>query len=81
MPGGAKWGSMDGIGGWVVPGRVGMDSNELKTIFEFEGAYGGRQSRDQVMRALREALAILEITHAQDILCPPFRIQANVEEE
>ncbi|MCW5879453.1 MAG: hypothetical protein KIS91_00685 [Anaerolineae bacterium] len=58
-----------------------MDSSELKTIFEFEGAYGGRQSRDQVIRALREALAILEITRAQDVLCPPFRIQANVEEE
>ncbi len=58
-----------------------MDNNAMKTIFEFEGAYGGRQSRDQVIRALREALAILEITRARDVLCPPFRIQANVEEE
>lgn len=58
-----------------------MDTNEMKTIFEFDGAYGGRQSRDQVIRALREALAILEITRARDVLCPPFRIQANVEEE
>lgn len=59
-----------------------MDSSEqVKTIFEFDGAYGGRQSRDLVIRALREALAILEITRTQNVLCPPFRIQATVEED
>lgn len=57
------------------------DPTALKTIFEFDGVYGGRQSRGQLIRALREALAIMEITEARDFLCPPFRIQANVEEE
>ena len=59
-----------------------MDGNrEPTTLFEFEGSYGGRQSRDQIIRALREALAILEITEAVDFFCPPFRIQARIEEE
>lgn len=59
-----------------------MDQNQdLKTIFEFDGAYGGRQSRDTVIRALREALAIMEFTRTNNVLCPPFRIQATVEEE
>ena len=56
-------------------------SPALRTIFEFEGTYGGRQSRDQVIRAFREALAILENTRTRDVLCPPFRVQATVEEE
>ena len=56
-------------------------SQALRTIFEFEGTYGGRQSHDQVIRALREALAILENTRTQNVLCPPFRIQATVEED
>ena len=56
-------------------------SQELRTIFEFEGAYGGRQSLNQVIRALREALAILENTRTHNVLCPPFRIQAAVEED
>ena len=56
-------------------------SPPLQTIFEFEGAYGGRQSRDQVIRAFRDALAILENTRAQHVLCPPFRVQATVEED
>lgn len=59
-----------------------MEQNEtLKTIFEFDGTYGGRQSRDVVIRALREALAIMENTRSHHVLCPPFRIQAAVEEE
>lgn len=53
----------------------------MRTIFEFDGVYGGRQSRGQLIRALREALAIMEITEGPDFLCPPFRIQTNVEEE
>lgn len=57
------------------------NQTELTTIFEFDGAYGGRQSRNQVIRALREALAIMENTRSRDILCPPFRIQARIEEE
>ncbi len=59
-----------------------MDQSEaLETIFEFEGAYGGRQSRDQVIRAFREALAILENLRTRDVLCPPFRVQATIEED
>ena len=58
-----------------------MEPENLRTIFDFDGAYGGRQSRDVVLRALREALAILENTRTDHVLCPPFRIQAQVEED
>ncbi|MFN8471237.1 MAG: hypothetical protein U0822_03380 [Anaerolineae bacterium] len=54
---------------------------QLRLILEFDGVYGGPQSRDRVIRTLRDAIALLENTQTQDIFCTPFRIEALGEEE
>jgi len=53
-----------------------------KIIIEFDGVYGGTQSRDIVLRILKEALALVENTpsHAE-LICSGFRIAASYEEE
>ena len=55
-----------------------------ETIIDFEGVYGGPQSRDIVLRILKEALALVENTpsHAE-LLCSGFRIERsdNPEED
>ncbi len=52
------------------------------TIIDFDGVYGGSQSRDIVLRILKEALMMVENTpsHAE-LICSGFRIEANYEEE
>lgn len=55
--------------------------NQLRLILEFDGVYGGPQSRDRVIRTMRDAIALLENTHTQDIFCTPFRIEALGEDE
>ena len=47
-----------------------------RVLIEFEGIYGGPQSREIVLRMLKEALALVENTHAQaDLVCSGFRIE------
>ncbi|MFN8497790.1 MAG: hypothetical protein U0641_08030 [Anaerolineae bacterium] len=55
--------------------------NQLRLIVEFDGVYGGPQSRDRLIRTLRDAIAVLENTRTQDIFCTPFRIEAMGEED
>ncbi|MDQ4078800.1 MAG: hypothetical protein M3220_21480 [Chloroflexota bacterium] len=46
------------------------------TIIEFEGIYGGPQSREVVLRVLKEALALVENTEPYaEIICSGFRIE------
>ena len=46
------------------------------TIIEFEGVYGGAQSRDMVLRILKEALALVENMEAgTELICSGFRIE------
>lgn len=53
-----------------------------EVIIEFEGIYGGPQSRDVVLRVLKEALALVEnIETTAEITCSAFRIERIDEEE
>lgn len=53
-----------------------------KTIIEFDGVYSGPQSRDIVLRILKEALALVENTPSQaELMCSGFHIEASYEEE
>ncbi len=50
-------------------------------LIEFDGIYGGPQSRDIVLRILKEALALVENTEAgSEVICSGFRIEAEEEE-
>lgn len=51
------------------------DATELDEIFNYEGAYGGRSSRDEIIRALKEALAIIEDAPHDEFVCTGFRIE------
>ncbi|MCB0077606.1 MAG: hypothetical protein KDD73_09275 [Anaerolineales bacterium] len=52
-----------------------------RTIVDFEGVYGGVQSREIVLRMLKEALALVENTHPQSALvCSSFRIEEEPPE-
>ena len=55
--------------------------NSLRLLVEFDGVYGGPQSKDRLIRTLRDAIALLENTQAQDIFCTPFRIEVMGEED
>ena len=47
-----------------------------KPIIEFEGIYGGPQSREVVLRILKEALALVENTEGDaQLICSNFRIE------
>ncbi len=48
---------------------------EMDEIFSYEGTYGGRNSRDEIVRALKEALAILEDALHEEFVCTSFRIE------
>lgn len=51
------------------------------SIIEFDGIYGGSQSRDVVLRLLKEALALVENTEpATELICSGFRIEAMESE-
>lgn len=50
-----------------------MPDNE--TLIEYAGTYGGPASREEILRALKEALALVEETPKNAALaCPGFRI-------
>jgi hypothetical protein len=52
------------------------------TIIEFHGVYGGEQSRDVVLRVLKEALALVENTNPyNELICSNFRIEIMIGEE
>jgi hypothetical protein len=52
------------------------ESAMADTIIEFEGIYGGAQSRDMVLRILKEALALVENMEAgTELICSGFRIE------
>ncbi|MFQ5858418.1 MAG: hypothetical protein ACE5LU_22685 [Anaerolineae bacterium] len=48
---------------------------ELDEIFNYEGTYGGRNSGDEIIRALKEALAIIEDAPHTEFVCTGFRIE------
>ncbi len=53
-----------------------------ETLIEFEGVYGGAQSRDIVLRILKEAIALVENTEpGSELICSGFRIEATEEEQ
>jgi hypothetical protein len=51
------------------------DSAELDELFSYAGTYGGRSSRDEIIRALKEALAIIEDAPHNEFVCTEFRIE------
>lgn len=47
-----------------------------RLLFEFSGTYGGPGSRDELLRALKEALALVEYTPGDaELTCPTLRIE------
>ena len=52
------------------------------TLLDYQGTYGGPASRDEVVRALKEALALVEGTKKYaEIRCSGFRIDHLPSEE
>ena len=46
-----------------------------KTLIDYAGTYGGPASRDEILRALKEAQALVEETPRDaDLACPGLRI-------
>jgi predicted RNase H-like HicB family nuclease len=53
----------------------------VTVLVDFEGAYGSRSSRDDVLRMLKEALALVENTpQSTPVMCSALRIEAVVED-
>jgi hypothetical protein len=53
-----------------------------ETLVDFDGIYGGSQSREIVLRLLKEALALVENTEqTAELICSGFRIEVRDEEE
>lgn len=50
-------------------------ATELDEIFNYEGIYGGKNSRDEIIRALKEALALIEDAPQEEFMCTGFRIE------
>ena len=48
---------------------------ELIEIFNYEGVYGGRNSREEIVRALKEALVLIENAPQEEFVCTAFRIE------
>jgi hypothetical protein len=47
-------------------------------LIDYQGTYGGPSSRDEVLRVLREALALVEATpRAAAITCAGLRIESS----
>ena len=45
------------------------------TLIDFRGTYGGPTSRDEILRALKEALALVETTPRDaQLACPGLRV-------
>lgn len=54
-----------------------MSGTRTEVLVEYHGTYGGRRSREEVLRILKEALALVENVEAPDeIICSGFRIEA-----
>ena len=52
------------------------DIPTYRPLFDYTGVYGGPASRDELIRALKEALAILENTvRDAQVTCSPMRIE------
>lgn len=50
----------------------------FRTLVDFPGTYGGPASRDEVLRALKEALALVENTNRDARLsCAGLRIEVT----
>lgn len=45
-------------------------------VIEFDGVYGGSQSREMVLRVLKEAIALVEnMEQGTQLICSGFRIE------
>jgi hypothetical protein len=50
--------------------------NDPRLLLEFQGTYGGPASRDEIMRTLKEALALVEHTASDaELTCAGLRIE------
>jgi hypothetical protein len=50
-------------------------SDDRPILFEYTGTYGGAASRDEIVRALKEALALVESTPKDaELACPGIRL-------
>ena len=54
---------------------MNQDATEQDELFSYEGVYGGRSSRDEIIRALKEALAIIEDAPHNEFVCTGFRVE------
>jgi hypothetical protein len=55
-----------------------MAQDNPKVLIEFAGVYGGRRSREEVLRVLKEALALVENVEApNELICSGFRIEVT----
>jgi hypothetical protein len=49
---------------------------QRSTLVDFHGTYGGRSSRDEILRILKEALALVENTASDaELSCAGVRIE------
>jgi hypothetical protein len=51
------------------------DAPQSDVVYQYEGIYGGRNSRDEIIRALKEALALIEDAPYTEFVCTSFRIE------
>lgn len=51
------------------------DTSQSDIVYRYEGIYGGRNSRDEIIRALKEALALIEDAPHAEFVCTSFRIE------
>jgi hypothetical protein len=51
--------------------------SELVVLIELPGVYGGRASRDQIVRGLKEALALVESTLDAELAWSGLRIDVT----
>ena len=48
---------------------------QSRNLIDYSGTYGGRASRDEILRALKEALALVENTAPDaELVCAGLRI-------
>ena len=53
-----------------------------RNLLDYAGTYGGRASRDEILRALKEALALALVEHTAkdaELACAGLRIDLLVE--
>lgn len=47
-------------------------------LIDFQGVYGGRRSREELLRVVKEAMALVEnVAPERQILCSGFRVEAQ----